>query len=231
MILSSNDVSFKTARNIDSIRTEYFDDGMTCERSPRNWARSLTLDDQHQGINLANGASDGLAVLIAPGDVAEFAKEQLRLYVQYLVVQTTSPLDPRDCIYNKHHVSSFPWEQVWKWEDRDSSDSESECMDEPNEQTEQKTSVTVSPTSPDPTVTSLQQKNEMLQARINALEEEKVSISSQSTTSDSTKWTPGRNLSELSANVSVTECNRLNGCKRNRNERYYLCLNNYSQSK
>ena len=65
---------FKTARNIDSIRTEYFDDGTTCERSPRIWARSLKIDDQHQGIDLANGASDGLAVLIAPGDVAEFAK-------------------------------------------------------------------------------------------------------------------------------------------------------------
>jgi hypothetical protein len=46
----------------------------------RNWARSLTLDDQHQGIDLANGATDGLAVLIAPDDVADFAKEQLRLY-------------------------------------------------------------------------------------------------------------------------------------------------------
>jgi hypothetical protein len=72
---------FKTARNIDSIRTEYFDDGWTCERSPRNWARSLTIDDQHQGIDLANGgASDCPAVLIAPRDAAEFAKEQLRLY-------------------------------------------------------------------------------------------------------------------------------------------------------
>ena len=59
---------------------EYFDDGTTCERSLRKWARLLTLDDQHQGIDLANGASDGLAVLIAPGDVADFAKEQLRLY-------------------------------------------------------------------------------------------------------------------------------------------------------
>jgi len=53
---------------------------------------------------------------------------------------------------------------------------------------QKKTSVMVSPTSPDPTVPSLlQQKNEMLQARINALEEEKASKSSQSTTSDSTK--------------------------------------------
>ena len=72
-------LQFKMARNIDSIRTEHFDDGTTCERSLRNWARSLTLDDQHQGIDLVNGASDGLAVLIAPGDVADFAKEQLRL--------------------------------------------------------------------------------------------------------------------------------------------------------
>ena len=37
----------------------------------------LTLDDQHQGIDLANGAAGGLAVLIAPDDAAEFAKEQL----------------------------------------------------------------------------------------------------------------------------------------------------------
>ena len=71
---------FKTARNIDSIRTEYFDDCSTCERSPRNWARLLTLEDQHQGIDLVNGASDSLAVLITPGDLAEFAKEQVRLY-------------------------------------------------------------------------------------------------------------------------------------------------------
>ena len=71
---------FETAKNIDSIWTEYFDDGMACKRSLRNWARSLTLDDQQQEIDLANGASDGLAVLIASGNVAEFAKEQLRLY-------------------------------------------------------------------------------------------------------------------------------------------------------
>ena len=76
--------------------------GSTCERSPRNWARSLTIDDQHQGIDLANGASDGLAVLIAPGDAAEFAKEQLRLYElrQYPVLgganhfYETSKIDP-----------------------------------------------------------------------------------------------------------------------------------------
>ena len=71
---------FKTARNIDSIRTEYFDDGKTCERSPRNWARSLQVDEKCQGIDLANGAANGLAVLIAPAEVADFAKEQLRLY-------------------------------------------------------------------------------------------------------------------------------------------------------
>ena len=65
---------FKMVRNIGGLRTEYFDDSSTCDRSLRNWARSLTIDDQHQGIDLANGASDGLAVLIAPGDVAEFAK-------------------------------------------------------------------------------------------------------------------------------------------------------------
>ena len=90
------------ARNIDSIRTEYFDDGTICERSLRNWARSLTLDDQHQGIDLANGVSDGLAVLIAPGDVSEFAKEQLQLYElrQYPVLHVanhfyeTSKIDP-----------------------------------------------------------------------------------------------------------------------------------------
>jgi hypothetical protein len=35
---------FKTARNIvDSIRTEYFDDGKTCERSQRNWADRCNL--------------------------------------------------------------------------------------------------------------------------------------------------------------------------------------------
>jgi hypothetical protein len=66
---------------IDSIRTEYFDNGTTCERSPRDWARSLQLDDQYQGIDLANGAADSRAVLIAPAEeVADFAKEQLRLY-------------------------------------------------------------------------------------------------------------------------------------------------------
>jgi hypothetical protein len=53
-----------------------------------------------------------------------------------------------------------------------------------------KKSVPVAATSPDPTVTSLQQKNEMLQARINALEEEKASNSSQSMSSDSTESTP-----------------------------------------
>jgi hypothetical protein len=71
---------FKTARNIDSIWTEYFDNGTTCERSPRDWARSLKLDDQYQGIDLANGVADGRAVLIAPAEVVDFAKEQLRLY-------------------------------------------------------------------------------------------------------------------------------------------------------
>ena len=68
---------FKIAQNIDSIRMEYFDEGSTCERSLRNWARLLTIDNKHQGIDLANGVSDGFAVLIALGDVAEFAKEQL----------------------------------------------------------------------------------------------------------------------------------------------------------
>jgi hypothetical protein len=29
---------------------------------------------------ISNGAADGLAILIAPDDVADFAKEQLRLY-------------------------------------------------------------------------------------------------------------------------------------------------------
>jgi hypothetical protein len=47
-VRDSVQLPFKTARNIDSIRTEYFDDtSTTCERSLRNWARSLKLDDQY----------------------------------------------------------------------------------------------------------------------------------------------------------------------------------------
>ena len=49
---------------------------------------------------------------------------------------------------------------------------------------QKKTPVTVAATSPDPTVTILQQ------TRINVLEEEKASNSSQSTASDTTKRTP-----------------------------------------
>jgi hypothetical protein len=113
-------LQFKNARNIDSIRTEYFDNGTTCEQSPRNWARSLKLNDQYQGIELANGAWDGLAVLIAPGDVADFAKEQLQLYElqQYPVLgganyfyetSKIDPLvDPRNCIHNQYYIYSFP---------------------------------------------------------------------------------------------------------------------------
>ena len=78
-----------------------------------------------------------------------------------------------------------------------------------------------SSTSLNTTVTSLQKKNEMLQAQINALEEERVSISSQFMTSDSTDSTPAEirllswNLSIPSVNDwSVTECYSLNGCMR-----------------
>jgi hypothetical protein len=60
---------------------------------------------------------------------------------------------------------------------------------------QKKKTATVSPTSPDTAVTtSLHQKNEMLQARINALEKEKASTSSQSMTSDSTESTPAENM-------------------------------------
>ena len=135
---------------------------------------------------------------IAPGNVAEFAKEQLRLYElqQYPVLgganhfYETSKIDPSipETVFtmnitfllsreNKSGSKKTETPQILKvnaWTKR---------MEK-----QKKTSVTVSPTSPDPsTVTSLQQKNEMLQARINALEEEKASKSSQSTTSDSTK--------------------------------------------
>jgi hypothetical protein len=59
--------------------------------------REIGLDRSH-----SNGAADDLAVLIAPGDVADFAKEQLRLYElrQYPVLggathfYETSTIDP-----------------------------------------------------------------------------------------------------------------------------------------
>ena len=158
---------FKTAQNIDSIRTEYFDDGSTCERSPRNWARSLKIDDQHQGIDLANGASDGLAVLIAPGDAAGFAKEQLSLYEirQYPVLggakhfYETLTIDPSipETVFttnitfllfrekkseSKKTEPQIPKENAWK---------------KPLNKQKNKKSVPVAATSPDPTVTSLQQ--------------------------------------------------------------------------
>ena len=72
----------------------------------------------------------------------------------------------------------------------------------------QRKTVTVSPTSPDTTVTSLQNKNEMLQARINTLEEEKASTSSQSMTSDSTVSTPAEDMT-LTLESVQTICERM----------------------
>ena len=76
---------------------------------------------------------------------------------------------------------------------------------------QKKKTVTVSPTSPDTsTVTSLQQKNEMLQARINALEKEtKASTSSQSSmTSDSTESTTAEDMT-LTLESVQTICERM----------------------
>ena len=213
-------LQFKTARNIDSIRTEYFDDGTTCERSPRNWARSLTLDDQHQGIDLANGAADGLAVLIAPGDVADFAKEQLRLYElrQYPVLgdatnfYETSTIDPSipETVFTTNIAFLLSRETKVGSKKTKPTPTPNNAWTKRMEKQKKKT-VTVSPTSPDTsTVTSLQQKNEMLQARINALEKEtKASTSSQSSmTSDSTESTTAEDMT-LTLESVQTICERM----------------------
>ena len=211
-VRESVQLPFKTARNIDSIRTEYFDNGTTCERSPRDWARSLQLDDQYQGIDLANGAADGRAVLIAPAEVADFAKEQLRLYEirQYPVLggathfYETSKLDPSipETVFttnitfllsrekksgSKKTEPQIPKENAWR---------------KPLNKQKNKKPVPVAATSPDHTVTSLQQKNEMLQARINALEEEK------SMTSESTANTPAEDTT-LTLESVQTICERM----------------------
>jgi len=213
-------LQFKTARNIDSIRTEYFDDGTTCERSPRNWARSLTLDDQHQGIDLANGAADGLAVLIAPGDVADFAKEQLRLYElrQYPVLgdatnfYETSTIDPSipETVFTTNIAFLLSRETKVGSKKTKPTPTPNNAWTKRMEKQKKKT-VTVSPTSPDTSsVTSLQQKNEMLQARINALEKEtKASTSSQSSmTSDSTESTTAEDMT-LTLESVQTICERM----------------------
>ena len=210
---------FKTARNIDSIQTEYFDDGTTCERSPRNWARSLQLDDQYQGIDLANGAADGLVVLIVPAEVVDFAKEQLRLYElvrQYPVLggathfYETSKLDPSipETVFTTNITFLLSRENK-----SGSKKTATPQIPKVNAWTKQqnkqkKTSVTVAATSPDYTVTTLQQKNEMLQAHINALEEEKASNSSQSITSDSTESTPAEETTLMLESVQ-TICERM----------------------
>jgi hypothetical protein len=75
---------------------------------------------------------------------------------------------------------------------------------------QKKKTVTVSPTSPDTTVTtSLQQKNEMLKAQINALEKEKASTSSQSMTSDSTESTQAAENMTLTLESVQTICERM----------------------
>ena len=111
------------------------------------------------------GASDGIAVLIVPGDVADFAEEQLRLYElrQYPVVgganhfYETSKIDPSipETVFTtnitfretkvrskKTKITPIPKDNAWT-----------------KQMKKTRKTVTVSFTSPDPTITSLQKKN------------------------------------------------------------------------
>jgi hypothetical protein len=134
-------------------------------------------------------------VLIAPAEVADFAKEQLGLYdirkypilggaTHFYETSKLDPLIPKTVFTTnitfllsreKKSGSKKPEPQIPK---------ENAWRKSLNKQKSKKP-VPVAATSPDHTVTSsLQQKYEMLQARINALEEEK------SMTSESTANTP-----------------------------------------
>ena len=208
---------FKTSRNIDSIRTEYFDDGKTCERSPRNWARSLQVDEKCQGIDLANGTANGLAVLIAPAEVVDFAKEQLRLYElrQYPVLggathfYETTKLDPSipDTVFTSNITFLLSQEKKALRKKPQQKIQTANAWKTPLTDKKKKP-VPVAATSPDDTVTGLKHKNEMLQARINALEEEKTSNGSQSMKSASTESTPAEDTT-LTLESVHTICERM----------------------
>jgi hypothetical protein len=122
-------------------------------------------------------------VLVAPGNAAEFAKEQPCLYElqQHPVLgganhfYKTSKIDPSipETVFTTNITLFLSCENK-----SGSKKTEAPQIPKVNAWTkrmenQKKTSVTVASTSPDPTVTILQQKNEMLQARVNALEVEK----------------------------------------------------------
>jgi hypothetical protein len=150
--------------------------------------------------------------------VADFAKEQLRLYElrQYSVLgdatnfYETSTIDPSipETVFTTNIAFLLSRETKVGSKKTKPTPSPNNAWAKRMEKQKKKT-ATVSPTSPDTTVTtSLKKKNEMLKARINALKKEKASTSSQSMTSDSTESTQAQNMT-LTLESVQTICERM----------------------
>ena len=67
--------------HLDQIRTEYFEDGKTVERSTRTWAATLRLADGTPALyDVTNGSNECHATLLAPAHFSETANVAWRHY-------------------------------------------------------------------------------------------------------------------------------------------------------
>ena len=74
---------FPSSMPIDTAVVEYLDSGEQITRTPRQWAKSLTLaEDEAMEVDMENGTPDGSVVLILPSASLEHAKLALHSYCQ-----------------------------------------------------------------------------------------------------------------------------------------------------